>query len=545
MEARAGPVGGEVIPLMAVTETPPETVAAAGSAAPAAASTPATGLAAVLGSGDHKVIGRLYVVTSLIFGLGVVVLGGLFAVESTQPDTLDVFGSSTVFQYFSLFRLGSVFLLGLPLVIGLAFVVVPLQVGSRSIAFPRAAATSYWAWLVGSGLFIASYAINGGPGGGRSSGVDLWIVSLALIVLAVLVAAVSLATTVIALRSNGMTLARTPLYAWSVAVAAIMWLLTLPVFVGTLVLAYVDHRHGGTSFGNNPQLFARTAWLLRNPQIYTLAVPVLGFLADVIATSTRSRLALRPVVQAAIGAFGILGFGAFLVTSSPDALDPPVVIAFGLAAVLPILAVVVLAADGFRRGAPRLTAGLVYAVSALLVLLLGVAAGALGSIPGLETAGTIFDMGVSHAVVLAAVIASLGGLHWWATKVGGQPANESLGRLAPLVLLVGAVAVAVPDLVSGLAGKDGSAELRPDWSGGIEGLNVVVAIGTGVLALGLLLAVVSLLPLFRRSGQSPQDPWEGQTLEWLAPSPPPLANFAGDLPVVTSPEPLVDQREES
>ncbi len=530
---------------MAVTETPPETVAAAASAMPQARPEPATGLAAVLGSGDHKVIGRLFIVTSLVFGLGVVVLGALFGLEATSSATLDVFGSGSVFQLFSLFRVGSLFLLGFPLVIGLAMVVVPLQVGSRSVAFPRAAAASYWSWLMGALLLLTSYAIDGGPGGGRTTGVNLWIASMGLIVLAILLAAVCLATTVLALRTNGMSLARTPLYAWSVAVAAILWILTLPVLFGELVLAYVDHRHAGQSFGNNAELFARIGWVLRNPTIYTLAVPVLGFLADVIATSTRARLALRPVVQAAVGAFGIFGFGAFLVTSSPDALRPPVVIAFGLGAVLPILAVVILAADGFRRGKPQLNPGLLHALAALLILLLGVGAGALGSIPALDTAGTIFDLGVSHAILLASVIASLGGIHWWATKIGRQPAKETLGLLAPLVLALGSAVVVIGDLGSGLAGKDGSAELRPDWTGGIEGLNVVVLIGTVIVMLGLVIAIVSLLPLFKRSDQSPQDPWEGQTLEWLAPSPPPLGNFVGDLPVVTSPEPLLDQRQES
>ena len=177
---------------MAVTETPPETVAAAASAMPQARPEPATGLAAVLGSGDHKVIGRLFIVTSLVFGLGVVVLGALFGLEATSSATLDVFGSGSVFQLFSLFRVGSLFLLGFPLVIGLAMVVVPLQVGSRSVAFPRAAAASYWSWLMGALLLLTSYAIDGGPGGGRTTGVNLWIASMGLIVLAVLLAAVYL-----------------------------------------------------------------------------------------------------------------------------------------------------------------------------------------------------------------------------------------------------------------------------------------------------------------------------------------------------------------
>ena len=529
---------------MAVIETPPETETAASELAISVTRAQPTGLAGVLGSGDHKVLGRMFIITSLLFGLVVVALGQAFAVEGLTPNTLSVFSAETVFQFFTFFRVASVFLLAIPLVIGVAFVVVPLQVGARSLAFPRAAAASFWGWLLGSALLVASYAMNGGPGGGSAKGVNLWIAALALVVVAILLAAVSLATTVLALRTPGLTLDRAPLFAWSVLVASIMWLLTMPVLFGLLALMYVDHRHAGNSFGASGGLYGRLLWVLRNPQIYTVAIPVLGFAADALATTSRTRIAPRFVAQGAIGAFGILGFGAFVAGVTPEAgaYDSLVVIAVGVAAVLPVLAILGLVGDLFRRGSFRLTAGALYAVSSLLLLLLGVAAGALGSIPRLDTAGTVFDLGVTNAVLLASIIASLGGVHWWATKIGRQPANEAIGRLAPLVLLLGAAAVVIPDLISGLAG-DG-AETRLDWTGGIKGLNVVVVIGTAVVVLGLLAAIVSLLPIVKRGTDVAADPWEGQTLEWLAPSPPPLSNFEAPLPEVTSAEPLLDLREE-
>ncbi|CAN5211251.1 cytochrome c oxidase subunit I [soil metagenome] len=535
---------------MAVTETPPETAGATASAQDSADAGPQsrpvpTGLAAVLGSGDHKVIGRLYIATSLLFGLVTVVLGGAFALESTAPATLEVFTTGTVFQFFTLYRVATVFLVALPLVIGVAMAIVPLQVGARSIAFPRAAAGSYWAWLMGSLLLIASYAIGGGPGGGRTEGVHLWIGAMGVVVVAVLVAALCLATTVLALRTGGLTLVRIPLYAWSVLVAAFLWLLTLPVLLGLLVLIYADNRHGGgTGFGANEDIYRRITWLLRNPQIYVVAIPVLGFVADVLATTARVRIGGRAGAQGAIAAFGVLGFGAFLVAAGTETYETPLLITMAALAVLPVLAVAALAGDLFRRGTFRVTAGALYAASALLVLLLATAAGALGAIPALETTDSIYDLGVSHAVVLASVIAGLGGLHWWSTKLGRQPADEFLGRLAPLVLLVGAATVVIPDLASGIAGTD--AELRPDWTGGIEALNWVIVIGTVLLAAGLVLALASLRPLAKRTDREvPTDPWEGQSLEWLAPSPPPLANFPADLPPITSAEPLVDQREET
>ena len=153
---------------MAVTETPPETTDAASETGGPAPRPQPTGLAAVLGTGDHKVIGRIYIVASLLFGALIIGLGEALAIESIEPETNDIFPSDTVFQAFTLQRLGGIFLLALPLVIGVAMVVVPLQVGSRTIAFPRAAAASLWGWLLGSALLIASYLANGGPARGSN-----------------------------------------------------------------------------------------------------------------------------------------------------------------------------------------------------------------------------------------------------------------------------------------------------------------------------------------------------------------------------------------
>jgi heme/copper-type cytochrome/quinol oxidase subunit 1 len=536
---------------MAVTETPPETVDAASAMATSAPRSQPTGLAAVLGSGDHKVVGRLYLITSLLFGVVVLGLGEAFALEAAAPETLDIFDRDVAYQLFTLLRVGTVFLLALPLTIGLALVVVPLQVGARSVAFPRAAAASFWGWLLGSAMLIASYAMNGGPGGGSADGVNLWIAAMGLIIVSLLLAAVCLATTVLALRTTGMSLERTPLFAWSMAVASIMWLVTLPVLLGMLVLMYVDHRHaGGLSLGRVNAIYPALAWIFRNPQVYVLGIPVLGFVADVLATASGGRMKLRGLAQSAIAVFGALAFGAFLALPTDTAVESPVVIVLSLLAVVPVLAVGASAADLGRRGGLKPNAGVVYATAAFLALLLGTVAGAIGAIPGVievpdgsSATASIFYLGVTHAVVLAALIAALGGMHWWATKVGRGPANEKLGMLAPLVLLIGTIVTVIPDLVSGIIGE--GVETNGDYTGGVQGLNVVSAIGVGLVALGLLIAVVSLLPLRKRpEGEVEADPWGGQTLEWLTASPPSAGNFDAELAPVTSAEPLIDLREE-
>ena len=536
---------------MAVTQTPPETVQAASVAATSTQRAQPTGLAAVVGSGDHKTIGRLYILSSLLLGVGVLVLGLLFGLEAMDPDKWSVFTATNGLQLFTLLRVATLFLLAFPLVIGVALVVVPLQVGAPSIAFPRAAAASFWGWFLGSILVIASYIADGGPFGTSANGVNLWITAMGLVIVSLLIASVSLATTVLALRAPGMTLDRTPLYSWSVAVATIMWIITLPVLVGFIVLMYVDHSHAGTSIGTTSDLYPDIGWLFRNPQIYVVAIPVLGFVADVVASSVNSRTKARWFAQSAITWFGIVSFGAFLAIPTARAVDSVLMVVLSLLAVVPVLAIGALTGDLARGGRLKANPAIAYALSAYIVLLIATIAGALGSLPdvveapGEGTAGdSIYFLGVAHAVILAAIIGALGGVTWWASKIGRRQANAKLALMAPAILLVGTIASVVPNLVSGLAGSGN--ELTPDPTGGMSSMNALALVGLVITGLGLALAAVSLLPLFKRSGDPvPADPWgTGQTLEWMTSSPPSVGNFDNELALVTSPEPLLDSREE-
>lgn len=530
---------------MAVIDTPPETLAATADTEQTDRPEP-VGFAAVLATGDHKVIGRLYIASSLIFAALMLGLGLVFGIERLSLDTLDVFGEGNVLAYWTLGRLGPVLLVALPLLIGVATAVVPLQVGSPSIAFPRAAAAAYWGWAAGAILFVFATLVGGGPGGSSDIGVRLHISALALVLVAILLASITLATTVLTYRHAGMSTDRVPMFSLSMLVASIVWLLTLPVALAQLGLAYIDIRHGDASLiGAEGGLFDLVNWLLQNPQVYVIAIPVLGFAADVIPTAAKRRVEPRNAAAGAISIFGVLSIGAFLADSSGGDRAAWIVVAMGVAAVLPVLAILGLAADTIRRGQLAVNGAVLYALAALLVLTLTVLAGAATAIPALELQGTVADLGVAHGAVIAALITGLGGIHWWATKIGRQPAAESLGRIAPLALFIGGIALIAAELISGFAGSDSGTELSPSWAGGVQGLNVLIVIGFVLALVGVLVGALSFRPLVSRpDGEIPADPWEGQSLEWLAPSPPPLHNFDEDLPEMTSAEPLTDLREE-
>jgi heme/copper-type cytochrome/quinol oxidase subunit 1 len=542
---------------MTVTEDAP--AAAPASSEPMAPAPSATGLASILGSGDHKVVGRLWLVASLVH----LVLAGSAALWvaalRVDPEKLSTDAPDFFAQAFTFRSIGGAFLFLLPLTIGIATLVVPLQVGASTLAFPRAAAAAAWTYLLGGGLVIGAYAIDGGPFGEDTDGVRLFIVAFLLVLVALVVAWICIATTVIALRAPGMSLRRVPLFAWSSLVAATVWVLTLPVLAGVVLIAYIDVRYGGAdgfiSGGGAATLYSRIAWVFGQPAVYAFGIPVLGFLGSVVPVFSSTRHQLHRVAMGLIGAFGALSAGAWALPAfgpepTPWLYEAPWV-AVSIAVLVPVLGLFGLWALTARQGQPRLASPLVFGGAAGLMLLAGLLAGAVQAIEPIETLvdgegtslyGTTVTTSVASYVVLAAVIAALGGVVYWAPKILGRQLQETGALVVALLLLAGTVLWALPDVISGLLGQSAAPGALPaDNLDNIEVLNTMSAVGGAVVALAVA-AFVALLIRATRSHDLPgDDPWSGHTLEWVTSSPPPVGNFA-TLPAISSEAPLYDAR---
>lgn len=538
-----------------MTESRPDAPAAPASSAPHPtypAYTPLTGIAAWMLTADHKRIGRLFVFTSLVFAVGALVAGVLAGVERIDPDGVVLFDrTSDAEQLASLFTFAVPFLAVVPLLLGLAVYVVPLQIGARTLAFPRAAALGYWSWLVGSVLVVVAYLTNGGPMGGRPDAVDLFLGALAVVVISLVLVAVCVATTVLTLRAPGMGLDRVPFFSWASLVSATGLVLTLPVMVGQLALLFADHKYGTReAFGGNEGITGWLAWSVGQPQTLLYAVPVLGIVADVVPVFARTRAQLGNVLFIAIGLAGAVSLGADLQpVVAPDVLTEPLMVIAAVVAIVPVLAV--LAISGMhlgRLGRPDPKAPLVLAVPALLLLVAGTVAGALYVIRGLDLVGTTYATGQSHLILLGGgLVGGLAGVAYWGPKFGGRKLPElPIKGLAPLAVLAVA-ASAVAAIVAGWAG-----DLPQFVVGNEDGddyLNLLNALETLGLAL-LAVVVVGFLALaaraFTKTGEIVDaDPWHGQTLEWATSSPPPESNFSIQLPVITTAQPLTDMREEA
>lgn len=499
---------------------------------------PATGFAAFIGSGDHKTIGRTWIAVGFIHLLIAGVAGALVGLERIDLSGIDVVSADDLAQTYSLHGIGAVFLGIVPLLIGVATLVVPLQVGARSIAFPRAAAAALWTYVLAGAVTVAAFLADGGPGGSDADAVALFVAAFVAVLVALTLASICIGSTVLGLRADGMGLHRTPLFSWASLVTTGLWVLTLPVIAATLTIAYIDLRYGPVLFGEG-ELAARIAWTWTQPTVYALAIPVLGFAADVVPTIAQTRITKHRIAMGLIGAFGVLSFGVWAIPSfgagsSADVAyfnEVPFTV-FSFAIVIPTLGLLGLLADTLRRGSVKAASPLVWAVGSLLTLLAGTVVGAAISVEPLELFLTGAQDGHSHLVMGAALLAGLGGLAYWAPKICGQPLPDAISTLLALAGLGGVMVLALPEFVGGF--------LDADDVDTLETLNLVSGLGGALVALAAV-GMIALVLRARFASGDAEPAWEGNTLEWATASPPAANNF-DEIPAVLSEAPLYDAR---
>ncbi len=537
---------------MTVTET--EAPSKVGATTPALAPPPQPrGLAAVLGTSEHKVIGRLWIFTSFIYLLVAGVSGFLLGIEKVDISGLSVIDADIFAQTYSLHAVAGTFLFLLPLLIGLATYLVPLQIGSSTVAFPRAAAAAYWTYLVAGGVTLAAFVADGGPFGGDGDAVLLFVAAFVVLLVALTLGAVSVATTGIAMRTKGMGLHRVPLFTWSSVITGALVVLTLPVLAGLMVLVYVDLSYGPTFLGGADQVFVRIAWAWSQPSVYVFAIPVLGIVGDIVPVAARTRLTKHRIAMGCIGAFGIFAFGAwalpgFQIDGNPDLplryVGEVPFYAFAIGILLPALAFTGLLADTARRGSVRLTSPLVWGLSALLMLLAGIANGILVSIEPFDLTGTTAQSAQMHYVLGATLLGLFAAIAHWSPKLFGRTLVEGASSALAALGLLGTIALCLPDLISGFLDQQWRLGGATDNVDAIQALNVVSIIGGGLLVI-VALAFLGLVVASGLGGEpGPDDPWDGHTLEWATTSPPPVGNFT-EVPAITSEAPVYDARHHS
>ena len=535
---------------MTTIDTRPDTGSSLGTDTPAGRAV--SGTMSWIITADHKRIGRLFIGISVLFLVGMTVIGALLGFERLQPDS-SALEANSMDQLFSLFRVGSSFFVVAPLLLGVSVAIVPLQLGARSLALPRAAALGLWSWVAGGVVVVVAYVNNGGPGGGDENMVDLFLMGLALACIGLVISAGSVVVSVLTTRAPGMTIARVPLFAWSALVGASALVFTLPVLVGNLVLLTVDHRYSRAAFGGNTGITSWMGWALTQPATYVYAVPALGIAADIIATATGRRQPMRGFVMLGIALFGTATLAAVTQRSHDLPWDGDSffdnfgdkisdLLPYALFNLLPILGVLMVLGLGglaMRSGRPRVSAPLVFALLGLLMLFTGVLAHTLTPILDLQLVGTVYEEGVFVYVAYGAVLVGLGAIAHWGPKLWGRRIPDKPAIPLALLGFVGTILAALPLLFAGFQGQPAATAGDFDYDLAPELLNALVFAGHLLMLITVLGFSLLALRSFATGDAAGDDPWDGQTLEWATSSPPPPDNFS-EVHTVASATPLLD-----
>jgi cytochrome c oxidase subunit 1 len=509
-----------------------------------------------LNTSDHKRLGLLFVYASLLFLVGGGVLGLIIGAQQAAPGL--GLSADAWLRLYGLHTQMTVLLFLTPIWIGLAAYVVPLQIGAGRVALPRLLSTGFWLYLVGGGMFVASFIVgpvNGGTivsstpvaavHGGANDATNLWIISLAVMSLAFLLALASLFTTILALRTEGMTLLRVPAFSWATLVAAAVFFIATPLFLGGLLLFGIDQHFGGSLFAPTTRgslaIWQHTVWLYGRPDVYLLTLIGLGAATDIVSTHVR-----RPSVdhRMVVGALGLLGALSLTSITAGDSVTRAVIVptytAVTALVVIPIGLMVLLWLGTTALGRPRFHVSLLYVIGPILLWVLGAAnviAAAAVEVDGFK-GNSAWIAGNAHAVVFGPpTMLAVGALYHWGPKMWGRKLNAIMGSLAWLCLLVGFASAGMAYYLLGYNGTPlGLVAGATSYQKGLYGL---AEAGGALVALGALVVIVDLVVsvVARRGAPAGDDPYEGLTLEWATSSPPPPWGF-DSVPEVRSEAPL-------
>jgi cytochrome c oxidase subunit I len=522
------------------------------------------GILGWLATVDHKEIGRRYIITAVIF----LALGGVLAlamrVQLAQPDQ-NLISASRYNELFTMHGSTMMFLFAVPVMEGVAVFIIPLMIGTRSTAFPRLNAFSYFMYLFGGLLLWVAFLLNIGPdigwfaytplsGPEFSPGkrADIWAQMITFTEVSALAAAVVLTTTILKTRAPGMTLARMPLFAWAMLVVAVMIIFAMPS-VALASSFLISDRLIGTQFYNQWEhgdalLWQHLFWFFGHPEVYIIFLPATGFVSVIVETFCRRPVFAYPVVVLALVSTGILSFGLWVHHMFATGL-PRVGYSFYTSASMSVAVPTGLQIFCWLAtmwdGRPRFQVPMLYVVGFIVTFVIGGLTGVIiASVPlDLELHDTYFIVAHFHYVLIGgAVFPLLGILTYWYPKITGRMMSETLGIIGFWMIFLGFQLAFFPMHLSGMLGMPRRVYTYPAGLG-LELPNLLSSIGAFVVAAAVLLFVVNGVVSLFRGAIAPANPWDAASLEWATSSPPPVYNFE-HIPVVESRTPLWDEQGE-
>ncbi len=539
-------------------------------------------------SQDHKMIAKQFLITGMVWA----VLGGLmsvlFRLQLGYPDTnfpwLETIlgkwakgGHITPEAYYALVTTHGTVLVFFVLTAGLsgtfANFLIPLQIGARDMASPFMNMLSYWFFFAASIVMLSSIFVETGPfsGGwtaypplsalgdaspGSKSGMDLWIVSMALFVVSSLLGGLNYIATILNMRTKGMSMTRLPLTIWALFFTAVLGVLSFPVLFSGFILLIFD-RNFGTSFylsdifingvgalpneGGSAILYQHLFWFLGHPEVYIILLPAMGMVSEILSVNSRKPIFGYMAMIGSLFAIAILAFLVWAHHMFVTGLNPLLGSVFVL---LTLLIAVPSAIKVFNwlttlwRGNIRFTPGMLFAIGFVSLFISGGLTGIwLGnSALDIHLHDTYFVIAHFHIVMgVASMFGMFAGIYHWFPKMYGKFMNNTLAYIHFWVTIAGAYMIFWPMHYEGLAGMPRRYYDYSIWESfkQFQGLNQFISlVAMVVFAVQFLFLFNFFYSIFKGRKVTTQNPWESNTLEWTAPINPGHGNWPGEIPEV-------------
>ncbi|SNR26372.1 cytochrome c oxidase subunit I [Paracoccus sediminis] len=500
---------------------------------------------------NHTVVGRRFMVTSLVF----FAIGGLLAMLiRTQLATRDsaFMEPGTYAQVFTMHGTIMMFLFAIPFFEGLAMYLLPKMLGARDLAFPRMSAYGYWCYLFGGSILIVALLMGAAPDGGwfmytplssstYTPGIsaDVWLLGISFVEISAMSAAVEFLVSILLLRAGGMSLDRMPIFAWYMLVVAGMMLVGFPPLILGSVLLETERALGLPFFdptrGGDPLLWQHLFWLFGHPEVYIIFLPAAGVLSTIIPVFSSHRLVGFRAVVAAIVTMGFLSFGLWVHHMYTTGIPHLSLSFFSIASALVAVPTAVQIFAWFATmaaGRPRFSIPMLHVGGFMFVFVFGGLSGVmLAMVPfNSQVHDTQFVVAHLHYVLVGGFIfPMMAAAYYWLPHMCGRQPVQHLSHAAFWTVFGGFNLTFLGMHLTGLLGMTRRLYSYDDpaW----EVLNFISSMGGFVTTIGFALLALDLILLVMFGKRARRDPWGAGTLEWATPMPPPSYAFAA-IPVL-------------
>lgn len=536
---------------------------------------------------DHKTIAKQYLITGIFWAIIGLFMSVVFRIQlGTQNADFSIFkpilgkwitegGKLDPNFYLALVTMHGTIMVFFVLTAGLSGTfsnfLIPLQIGARDMASGFLNMLSYWFFFIASVVMFSSLFVSTGPAGGgwvvypplsalpqahpgSGAGMTLWLASMALFIVSQLLGGINYITTIINLRTRGMSFGRLPLTIWSFLITAILGLISFPVLLSAALLLIFD-RHFGTSFylsdiyingeslpniGGSPILFQHLFWFLGHPEVYIVILPGLGITSEIVATNSRKPIFGYKAMIASMLGIAFLSFIVWAHHMFVSGMNPFLGSVFMF---LTLIIAVPSAVKAFNyittlwRGNIVFTPAMLFAIGLVSFFVSGGLTGLIlgNSALDIQLHDTYFVVAHFHLVMGAAsAFGLLAGVYHWFPKMFGRMMNYSLGQIHFWLTFIGVYMVFVPLHYIGIAGfpRRYYAFTNYAFTSKFVDMNEFIMYAAILTFLAQLIFLYNFISSIFYGKKAPKNPWRSNTLEWTTPVHPGHGNWPEDLPAV-------------